>query len=45
MAIHDDNSPPWRHSGMLDYAIGRIGDEIDDYLGESEDEFDEEEDD
>ena len=45
MAIHDDNSPPWRHSGMLDYAIGRIGDEIDDYLGESDDDDDEEEDD
>jgi hypothetical protein len=30
---------------MLDYAIGRISDEIDDYLGESEDDYDEEEDD
>ena len=30
---------------MLDYAIGRIGDEIDDYLGESEDEYDEADDD
>jgi hypothetical protein len=44
MAIHDENSPPWRHSGMLDYAINRVADEIDVYLGEGDD-YDEEEDD
>lgn len=45
MAIHDENSPPWRHSGMLDYAINRVADEIDTYLGENDEDLDEEEDD
>lgn len=46
MALHDDQSPPWRHTGMLDYAQGRLTEEIEEYLypisggdiGEDEDE-------
>jgi hypothetical protein len=32
MSLHDDQSPPWRHSGMMDYAQTRIKEEIDEYL-------------
>lgn len=34
MSLHDESSPPWRHSGMLDYAMNRITEEVDSYLGE-----------
>jgi len=36
MAVHDDATPPWRHTGMLDYAHNRITEEVDSYLGEDE---------
>lgn len=32
MSLHDEQSPPWRHSGMLDYAQTRVQEEIEDYL-------------
>lgn len=31
-SLHDDQSPPWRHTGMLDYAQNRLTEEVDDYF-------------
>jgi hypothetical protein len=46
VTLHDDSTPPWRHSGMLDYAVNHVSQEIDEYLGlDDEDDDDEDEDD
>lgn len=36
MSLHDDQSPPWRHTGMLDYSQNRLKEEVDDYFYSTE---------